>query len=84
MAWLSALKPIFSALFDSVLNWIKDWYEQEKREQAEWAAKSREHQIESFKEAKEVENKVAEAMKNVKPVTSVKEWNKRVKERANQ
>ena len=81
MAWLSTLKPIFSALFDSVLSWIKDWYEQEKREQAEWAAKSKERQIESFKEAKKVEQEAKEAMTSVKPVTSADEWNKRAKER---
>lgn len=77
MSWAAVLKPIASALFETVVDWIKGWYEQERREAAEWAAKSRERQIESLKEGRTLETEMKEARNAAVAASSAAEWNAR-------
>lgn len=81
MSWASVLKPIAEALFSTIVDAIKSWYEQEKREAAEWAAKSRERQIESFKEGRVLEAGMREARETAVAASSVAEWNRQAAER---
>lgn len=81
MSLSAFLKPIAEALFSTVVDWIKGWYDQERREAAEWAAKSRERQIESLKEGRALEADLREAREKAVAVSSVAEWNARAKAR---
>lgn len=81
MSWAAILKPIASALFETVVDWFKDWYQQEKREAAEWAAKSRERQMESLKEGRQLETEMRVARDAAVATSSVAEWNKKAKAR---
>lgn len=81
MAWTAIIKPIASALFETLVDWFKSWYEQERREAAEWSAKAREHQMDSMKEGIALERKLKEEMVKPVEVVSLEEWNKEAKER---
>lgn len=81
MTWVAILKPIASALFETVVDWFKSWYEQERREAAEWAAKSRERQMESLKEGRQLEAEMRVAREAAVAASSVAEWNNKAKAR---
>lgn len=80
-----SFSAIFSAIAQGVVkgitSWIQQWYDRERREAAEWAAKSKEAQLESFKEGKALEQKMKNAQESAPLITNVNDWNERAKQR---
>lgn len=73
MNWLTAiLKP----LFDSLLGALKGWYEDERKSELEWAAKSHEARMDAFGDTLKVEHRIAK--KQPEKAVTPSAWNKGV------
>ena len=69
-AWLAS---IVTSIFKAGIEYLKLWYDQGKAAEHEWNAKTREAQLQAFKDAKKMELEIKEA----KPieVSSPSSWN---------
>ena len=65
---------IIGAIVKGFLGFIKVWYTQEKKIEAEWLAKSKAGQLESMKRTMATESKLKEAMDSAR-IVSPAEWN---------
>ena len=67
------LGTLATALFNSVLGAIQNWYNAEKSKEYEWAAKSTQAQLESVKDAEKLTLHIATPPLEV--VDNVFDWN---------
>lgn len=74
------MQAVLSAILQTVLRGIMDWWKGEQAEAAKWAAKTREQQLESIKTGKAKEREYVEALAEARanPAQSGAMWNKKL------